>query len=101
MVKKWNTIIKILLLLLIGVLACVPALYQPSSDLAKKSGHTLEELQHGRQLYIDHCGSCHLLYLPKEYSDKDWEKILDSMKTRSKISESEKQLIWNFLLTGK
>jgi hypothetical protein len=82
-------------------LACTPALYRPSPELADKSGYSFEKLQQGRQLYIDHCGSCHPLHLPNEFSEKVWRSKIDTMKIKAKITDSEKQEILDYLLSGK
>lgn len=82
-------------------LACAPALYIPTADQAAEAGITLEELQRGRQLYIDNCGSCHMLYLPKQFTAEHWKNEIDSMRTRVSITEREKQLIVDYLLSGR
>ena len=90
-----------IIFVLTGLLACAPSLYQPSVELAVKTGHFLDELQQGRQLYVDRCGSCHQLHLPKEFSETIWRNNLDSMKIKAKITDREKQLILDYLISGK
>ena len=80
---------KLIFPILICLLACTPALYQPSPEIADKSGHSFEKLHHGRQLYINHCGSCHPLHLPKEFSEKVWRSKIDTMKIKARITDSE------------
>lgn len=92
---------KLIYLLIITALACAPALYLPTQEIADKSGHSTEHLNRGRQLYIDNCGSCHQLHLPKEFSEPVWRNNLDSMSQKANISGEEKQLILDYLLTGK
>jgi len=92
---------KIIIILAICIIAaCVPALYQPTAETAAVSGTRLEDLQHGRQLYINHCGSCHQLYLPRQFSETRWKGILDSMKLRSKTTPGETEMIFKFLKGG-
>ena len=51
----------------------------------------------GRKLYVNHCGGCHNLYLPKEYNADQWKKNIDEMQEKAKISDKEKQLIYQYL----
>lgn len=90
----------IIFLILIFFTACVPALYRPTDENAALSGIKLEDLKHGRQLYVDHCGSCHQLHLPRQYSESRWKVILDLMRTRSHITPDEQELIFKFVKAG-
>lgn len=56
-----------------------------------------QKLLAGRKLYVDHCGSCHNLHLPKEYDEAGWQRQLDEMKVRAKITDEEKQVILIYL----
>lgn len=72
---------------------CSPTLYMPkSTDSARQ-----QELLSGRKLYVDHCSSCHNLHLPKEYDSAVWKKHLDEMQIIAKITDKEKQLIFQYL----
>lgn len=73
--------------------SCSRSLYLPvSTDQAKQ-----QQLLSGRKIYVDHCGSCHNLHLPKEYDAVGWKKQLDEMQAKAKISEDEKQLVLRYL----
>ena len=75
------------------IYSCSRQLYMPSSsDEAKQAG-----LLKGRKLYVNHCGSCHNLHLPKEYNADQWKKNVDEMQEKAKITNKEKQLILQFL----
>lgn len=90
-----------LLVLLLILLSCTPALYIPTEREATEKGVPLEELRQGRQLYVDHCGSCHMLYLPNQFSHYIWRQEVDEMQPRTRLSDREKQLILNYILAGK
>jgi mono/diheme cytochrome c family protein len=83
------------------LLACAPALYVPDASVAERTGFGLDDLQQGRRLYVDHCGSCHQLHLPREYSLEKWRTELDSMQSRAKLSDSQKEQIYRFIRAGK
>jgi hypothetical protein len=78
--------------------ACSPALYIPTMVDASRTGVSVDSLVIGRTLYANHCGSCHHLHLPEQYTRSHWEKEIPDMKRKAKISDKETQLITNFLL---
>lgn len=87
--------IKIGFTLLIGciIYGCTTTLYMPASNDAVIQ----KQLLSGRKLYVNHCGSCHNLHLPKEYNAATWKIQLDEMQQKAKINDDEKQLIYQYL----
>ncbi len=77
--------------------SCASLLYMPSSPDAAQQ----ERLLAGRKLYVNHCGGCHNLHLPKEYDAEGWNNQLDEMKVKAKITEADKQLILEYLTSEK
>jgi mono/diheme cytochrome c family protein len=75
------------------IYGCSRQLYIPSSTDATKQA----ELLQGRKLYVGHCGSCHNLHLPKEYTADQWKKNVDEMQGKAKITDNEKMLIIQYL----
>ena len=57
----------------------------------------LDSLTEGRKLYVSHCGNCHNLYLPEQYTAGDWDKNVTEMQNKAKISESQKANILSYL----
>jgi cytochrome c5 len=78
--------------------SCAPALYIPSVVDASRTGFSAESLIIGRTLYTNHCGSCHNLHLPEQYTTKHWLQQMPEMQQKAKISDEEARLITNFLL---
>jgi mono/diheme cytochrome c family protein len=60
----------------------------------------LDSLSEGRKLYMDHCGSCHNLYLPHRFNATEWEKNVGEMQEKSKITDNEKARILSYLKSG-
>ena len=87
----------IIVLLFIG---CAPALYVPTTENAIE-GTNLEELKQGRILYVSNCGSCHNLHLPEEFIREVWEKQLEEMQVKANISDRDRALILNYLVSKK
>ena len=91
----------VLLLLLCGLIyRCGSALYVPTAADQDRTGIMLDSLAEGRKLYVDHCGSCHNLYLPERYKASEWEKNVDEMQEKGKITDSQKAKILSYLKSG-
>ena len=43
----------------------------------------------GREIYINKCGSYHSLNIPDKYDAKDWNKWVDTMGSKAKLSDKE------------
>jgi hypothetical protein len=88
------------IVVLAGILfcACSPALYMPSEVDSSRTGISTDSLLIGRTLYINHCGSCHNLHLPEQYTRRHWEKEIPDMQRKAKITDEETKMITNFLL---
>lgn len=83
----------------VGLLvACSSALYLPTVSDTERSGVSNEDLNKGRALYINRCGSCHNLHLPEQYSQAKWMKEMPVMEKKAKISTEETKLITHYLL---
>lgn len=88
-----------------GLAACAGSPYpEPAAaDAARAAPHfpgvTVAELQHGRQLYLSRCGSCHVLKRPSELSPDRWRAEVDEMRAKNgvKLSEPEAQAIVRYL----
>jgi mono/diheme cytochrome c family protein len=89
--KKTKAII--ILFLCAIIYSCSPLLYVPTSSDATQQ----QQLITGRKIYVDHCGSCHNLHLPKEYNTDGWKKQLNEMQVKAKITDEEKQLVLKYL----
>jgi cytochrome c5 len=88
-------------IVLIGLLLCLCScgsqLYIPTES---KANISVENLQEGRKIYVNNCASCHQLYAPNKYKSGDWQKKLDWMQPRAKITDDQKQLIYNYLVNA-
>ena len=81
------------------LLSCTSALYIPSAS-HETAMASLAQLQEGRTLYVNKCGSCHTLYLPEKYSKKEWQHWLDEMQEKAVIDTLQKQQILLYLTKG-
>ena len=51
----------------------------------------------GRNLYVSKCTSCHKAYERELHSSAEWDKILNDMGKKAKLSSDEKGRILNYL----
>ena len=74
-------------------------LYVPTSADVTATA-TLEELQQGRALYIDHCGSCHGYYIPESFNSTQWRNIMSSMAPKTSMTSGEAGLVTKYVTKG-
>ena len=75
---------------------------QSDADKLNSSGVAqtdLNSLQKGLDLYLSHCGGCHNLYLPTQFTREKWQQELQEMSERANISPEEQLLIRNYLFS--
>jgi len=89
--------VAILILALVFLQSCGTQLYVPTSNISRIS---IENLKQGRSLYVNNCASCHQLYLPNKYNNKDWSFWLDDMQPKAKITDNQKKLIYDYLVNS-
>ena len=65
----------------------------------KWNGTTLNDLNAGREYYIQRCSGCHSLKAPARYSPQQWEKFLAEMKTKAGVKDDEEKMILKYLVT--
>jgi hypothetical protein len=76
------------------------SLYIPSaSDVTANA--TLQELQQGRELYVNYCNRCHGLYTPENYTPTQWKSILSNMGPRTTMTSSDILLVTKYVSKGK
>lgn len=90
-----------LLLIAFGCgLTSFAGIYKPTlQNVTPKA--TLEELAKGRKLYINNCASCHTLYPPERFDTIHWQKAIEKMAPKAKISNEDKALILKYVTKGQ
>jgi hypothetical protein len=84
----------------IFIFSCGTALYLPSTENVLPNTN-IEDLQKGRKLYINNCGSCHSLILPDKYNTEQWQFWVSKMEPKTKINSEDSELILKYLTKGK
>jgi hypothetical protein len=62
-------------------------------------GVTTNELNHGRSLYVGHCGTCHLPVPPTEFTPDEWPAHVDEMQERAGLTAAEAESVQRYLMT--
>lgn len=73
------------------------ALYKPTMADSQKTGVPLDSLVLGRKLYVNHCGSCHSLFLPAKFTEKKWSDVMPEMQKKAKCNSLEAVIIMSYL----
>lgn len=76
-------------LLLMGVFVLAVAVLEAPVAAQSEKG--------GAKLWAENCGRCHLIRSPKERSDREWEIIMQHMRTRAYLTGKESRRILEFL----
>jgi hypothetical protein len=95
-------IIAVLLLCVFAACAATSKFAPSAEDLlamqTKVPGITYDEAIQGYKLYVSHCGNCHRIHNPRQYTAIQWNKILPEMFEKAKITNDDQQkLIRNYL----
>ena len=89
---------------LVSLYCCTPKLAPPTPVDAERGKVSwdecsIEKLKEGHTLYINKCGSCHALKMPRSENEEGWKKIVPPMAQKAKLNEEEEALILHYLLT--
>jgi mono/diheme cytochrome c family protein len=91
-----------LLAALAGCAGQLPVLGQADAMRASQRwpGITVAELAHGRELYVNHCASCHKLYRPGEQPADKWRALVGEMTERAKLPPADAETIVRYLIAA-
>lgn len=51
----------------------------------------------GKKLYENSCANCHKLFPANKHDKSGWTKTLERMAPKAKITEEQKNLVYNYL----
>jgi len=68
---------------------------------AKYPMATMEELKQGHALYYGTCTGCHGAKNTSSFSENDWPGILENMATKAKVTSTEKDAIFKYVMAVK
>lgn len=97
--RSRKTMVFIILVVISISISCSSVLYIPTESQQTATA-TLSEMQAGRKLYIQKCGSCHTLVLPEKHTKPEWQHFLAEMQKKASINNLEKEQILKYLSKG-
>lgn len=51
------------------------------------------------KLYVRKCGRCHELYHPARYNDEDWDRWMEKMTRKARLSAAQSAALAEYLAT--
>ncbi|HPC61861.1 MAG TPA: hypothetical protein PKX23_14450 [Verrucomicrobiota bacterium] len=57
----------------------------------------LQDQSAARKLYVAKCAKCHKFYEPKNYSNEEWRKWMESMSRKSRLKPAQAELLNRYL----
>jgi mono/diheme cytochrome c family protein len=82
----------------VGGISEVP---NPSTDMAKKSGTSLEKLQRGHSVYMLTCAQCHAYPLPEDLDDAEFTETVPKMVKHAGLDNEEGSAVLAYILAVK
>ena len=89
----------LIVLMVLFVVACShKTTTTTTTQIPEKIVPELTEVQlQGKAIYLANCGNCHKAYDPERNTYEGWQKDVNRMQKRAKITDGEKELILNYL----
>ncbi len=79
-------------------MACSQVLYVPTQADADKTGISTDSLSLGRSMYVDNCASCHALYKPERFTQKEWTHIMPIMQKKANCTNEQASVMMKYIL---
>ena len=73
----------------------------PTPAMAKKSGTSLEKLQHGHVTYMLKCGECHAYKIPKDLDVDEWEDAMPKMIRHAGLAPDDEKVVLAYVIAVK
>src|SRR6478609_4768811 len=73
----------------------------PTPAMAKKSGTSLEKLQHGHVTYMLKCGECHAYKIPKDLDVEEWEHAMPKMIRHAGLAPEDEKAVLAYVIAVK
>lgn len=91
------------LLLALGACSRSTAPHATADDAARAQGRwpgtTAEDLEHGRDVYVSKCSTCHLPPTPTDYAPDAWPGHILDMRDRAHLDADAEEAIRRYVIT--
>lgn len=82
----------------VGGIAEVP---NPTPEMAKNSGKSLQQIQRGHVVYMLKCGECHTYQLPQDLDVDEWEYTVPKMIKHAGLESADEQAVLAYVVAVK
>ena len=94
----------LILLVVLGSACSAVKLLEPGqadADRGAKTfpGYTLNDLNLGKQIYVDHCNKCHRYKAPETRNETKWDKVIPKMAKKAKLDSTQQSLVLKYVVT--
>lgn len=79
----------------VGGISEVP---NPTPEMAKASGTSLETLQRGHVTYMLKCGECHTYMLPEDLFVDEWEDAMPTMISHAGLASADEKAVLAYVV---
>ncbi|MBB5352159.1 hypothetical protein HNR46_002402 [Haloferula luteola] len=73
----------------------------PTPEMARASGTSLETLQRGHVVYMLKCGECHAYQLPKDLFIDEWEDAIPTMIGHAGLGSEDEKAVLAYVVAVK
>ena len=84
-----------------GAVGGISEVPNPTPEMAKLSGKSLEHLQEGHVRYMLKCGECHAYQLPERVDIMDWEDAMPKMIRHAGLSSADEKAVLDYVIAVK
>lgn len=77
----------------------VPTTQNGEKEIKSEVALTQNQME-GKTLFEANCNKCHKLYEPATYTSEKWSSILKWMQPKAKISDAEREQIYDYVTSG-
>jgi hypothetical protein len=84
-----------------GAVGGISEVPNPTPEMAKLSGKSLEHLQNGHVRYMLNCGECHAYQLPERVDIMDWEDAMPKMIRHAGLSSADEKAVLDYVIAVK
>ncbi|BCX47549.1 hypothetical protein HAHE_14570 [Haloferula helveola] len=84
-----------------GAVGGISEVPNPTPEMAKASGTSLDTLQHGHSTYMLQCGQCHDYMLPKNLFEDEWEDAVPEMIKHAGLQPADEKAVLSYVLAVK
>ncbi len=84
-----------------GTVGGISEVPNPSPEMARRSGTSLETLQRGHSTYMLKCAECHDYMIPEDLFVDEWEDAMPTMISHAGLESADEKAVLAYVLAVK